>query len=120
MSWDTPDTYGQPEKFGLEIVGDISWDDEPYQFDFTVVWKDPKTGEMFYARDSGCSCPSPFEEYTSREKLTPIESFQSFSDMITKSVEEAKKDTYYRSETDKNRVEASALELLQKVRAAQQ
>lgn len=120
MGYDAPDVYNQREKFGLEIVGDISWDAEPYQFDLTVVWRDPKTGEMFYARDSGCSCPQPFEEYTSREKLTPIESFHEFSDMITKSVEILKEDTYYHSETDTSRVEASALELLQKVRAAQQ
>lgn len=60
--------YYSPEKFGLETVGEIHWTDEPYQFDFTVVWKAGK-GKYYIASDSGCSCPSPFEDYNSVESL---------------------------------------------------
>lgn len=52
--------YYNPEKFGLKILGDIDWSSGYYEFDQTVVWQDEQ-GQMFYAEDSGCSCPSPFE-----------------------------------------------------------
>lgn len=58
------DFYYYPEKLGLLSFGEISHDDEPYQFDITAVWIDAKTGEFAWARDWGCSCPSPFENTT--------------------------------------------------------
>lgn len=54
--------YYNPEAFGLEIVGEIEWDDEPYTFNMTVVWKE-RRGRYWIASDSGCSCPSPFEDF---------------------------------------------------------
>lgn len=68
MGWDRPDLYGQPEAFGVQIVGDASWQADDYNFDFSVVWQSKEDPTLFYwARDSGCSCPSPFEDYTSLE-----------------------------------------------------
>ena len=60
--------YYNPEDFGLTIVDEIEWRDEPYEFDMTVVWKD-KSGKYWIASDSGCSCPSPFETYDTLESL---------------------------------------------------
>ena len=68
MSMFEPDVYYNPERFGLTPVGDIEWAGESYQFDITAVWKD-KDGTFYWADDTGCSCPSPFEDYTSIEKL---------------------------------------------------
>lgn len=63
--------YSEPEKFGLEIVGEI--EDEPdYSFDMFVVWKDNK-GSLYYGQDSGCSCPSPFENIESVSELEKID-----------------------------------------------
>lgn len=59
MSWDN-NVYYSPEKFGLTQVECIDFSDGCYQFDYLVVWKDAE-GRLFYAEDSGCSCPSPFE-----------------------------------------------------------
>lgn len=56
-----PNIYYNPEQFGLEVVGEVEWSDENYQFDTTVVWRDKETGVIYYASDSGCSCPTPFE-----------------------------------------------------------
>lgn len=65
MGYSTPDVYYQPEKFDLTIVGEI--EQEPcYSFDKLVVWQHAD-GRLFYADDHGCSCPSPFENYTSLE-----------------------------------------------------
>lgn len=51
--------YGDmPE--GVTFIGDIEWDNEAYQFDMTGIWK-TKRGEYWIGDDSGCSCPSPFE-----------------------------------------------------------
>jgi hypothetical protein len=69
MGWNEPDLYNQPEKFGLEIIGDIDWSMESYQFNMTVVLVDPSTGLFYTIDDAGCSCPSPFENHTSRTDL---------------------------------------------------
>lgn len=52
--------YYHPESVGLYIVmeNDIAGS---YEFDMCVLWKHLATGRLFYAFDSGCSCPSPFE-----------------------------------------------------------
>ncbi|QIN94148.1 hypothetical protein PP459_gp085 [Streptomyces phage Wakanda] len=68
MSWNAPDPYYNPEAFGLELVGSIDWDYEDYSFNLTAVWK-AKRGEYYIGDDSGCSCPSPFEEVTKLEEL---------------------------------------------------
>lgn len=54
------DIYYNPEKFGLEIVGQFDWAEPDYSFDLCVVWKE-KRGRYWVGNDSGCSCPSPFE-----------------------------------------------------------
>lgn len=60
--------YYHPEKHGLTVVAEIEYSDACYQFDTRVVWKDAE-GNFYTARDSGCSCPTPFEEYTTIESL---------------------------------------------------
>lgn len=61
--------YYHPEDFDLKIFATI--EDEPYyDFNITVILQD-KQGNLFYAQDSGCSCPSPFENHK-YEDLMPI------------------------------------------------
>ena len=60
--------YYHPEKSGLETVGEIEWSEPDWSFDLTVVWKKTR-GEYYLASDSGCSCPVPFDDYTSVESL---------------------------------------------------
>lgn len=67
MGYNDPDLYNQPEKFGIKIIGTVEWSEPCYSFDTTVVAEgvDPD-GVIYYVfSDSGCSCPSPFESYTS-------------------------------------------------------
>lgn len=61
--------YYDPAKFGLEPVGEIEWSSGSYESALTVVWKRISDGRLVYAEDSGCSCPSPFED-TGIEDLT--------------------------------------------------
>lgn len=65
--WDT-NVYYSPEKFGLKVVAEIDYSSGDYQFDRRVVWSD-KDGFLYTARDAGCSCPTPFEDYTSLATL---------------------------------------------------
>lgn len=72
MGYDTADVYYQPDKFGLVPVAEIDYSDGSYQFDLRVVWRHDD-GTLYTARDSGCSCPSPFEDYTSLEHLDTLD-----------------------------------------------
>ena len=66
--------YNSPEKHGLKVIfsNDIAGS---YEFDTVVVWKSLTEEKYFWAHDSGCSCPMPFENFNSVEDLTPIEIF---------------------------------------------
>lgn len=88
MSWDN-NVFYSPEKFGLEIVETIDFSDGYYQFDYLVVFKS-EDGRWFYAEDSGCSCPSPFEGMGMPD-LTRVEGPE---DIISR-MEFRIKDSYY-------------------------
>lgn len=60
--------YYDPSDFGLEVVGEIERSDGCYQFDMVVVWKQTR-GKYWIGQDSGCSCPSPFEDVTDINEL---------------------------------------------------
>lgn len=60
--------YYSPEKFDLSPVAKLERYDASYEFDMIAVWKH-KDGRVLWATDSGCSCPSPFEDYHSIEQL---------------------------------------------------
>ena len=67
--------YYNPEKFGLEEVGKVEWAEPCYSFDTTVVWRRSCDGQLLYASDSGCSCPSPFEDFGVGD-LTPVSAWE--------------------------------------------
>ncbi len=75
MGYGVPDVYYQPEAFGLVPVAEIDYSDGCYQFDIRAVWKHTETGRLYTARDSGCSCPSPFEEFTKLELLDEVDMY---------------------------------------------
>lgn len=60
MSYET-NVYYHPEKSKLTVVAEWEFSDRSYCFDTRVVWRNDR-GELVTARDSGCSCPSPFED----------------------------------------------------------
>lgn len=55
--------YYNPKNCGLEIVATLDEPDLSYEYNTFLVVKDIYTGRLFYATDSGCSCPTPFENY---------------------------------------------------------
>jgi hypothetical protein len=52
--------YSNPEKHKLKIVAELEYSSGSYEFDTRVVWQG-EDGRLWTARDSGCSCPTPFE-----------------------------------------------------------
>lgn len=78
MSYDTNPFYN-PDEFDppLTLEASVSLNDEAYQFEYLAVWSlksDPT--RFFTASDSGCSCPTPFEDFNKLEDLTPVGQFQ--------------------------------------------
>lgn len=68
--WDF-NPYHNPANCGLEILA-VAEDDEPWQFDLLVLWRDLDSGRFFVGADSGCSCPSPFEDVRSVADLSEV------------------------------------------------
>jgi hypothetical protein len=81
--------YYYPDKFGLEQVEMIDYSSGDYCFDYRVIWRD-KDGRLYTARDSGCSCPTPFERYTSVDALDPYD----YESIRREAIEEGKHEWY--------------------------
>ena len=75
--------YYNPEKCGLELVAvldaDLSW-----EFDMVLCLRDLETKKLYLASDSGCSCPTPFEDFRSLSDLTPIENIDQVREATNK------------------------------------
>jgi len=56
--------YHDPKGAGVSILAVIEWQNEPYQFDMTLVVRRLTDDALFYLEDKGCSCPLPFEDRT--------------------------------------------------------
>lgn len=66
------DVYGSPEKYDLEIVDVLDDPNACYRFDMLVVWRHMLSGKVYWFTDSGCSCPSPFEDCRAVEDLEEL------------------------------------------------
>lgn len=76
--------YGSPEKFGLKIVSVVGHMD--YDFNMCVVWQSAiftDSPAHYYGFDSGCSCPSPFENIFSIKDLHCLRDFEPFEREVT-------------------------------------
>jgi hypothetical protein len=80
-----------PKECGLEQVAYIEWGEQSYSFDETYVWRDLATGLLYFASDSGCSCPSPFEDYHTLSSLERLVSMDQVDALLA-----AHKDNYNR------------------------
>lgn len=83
MSWGNPNPYYDPEKFDLAIVHEIDDPNASYEYETMVLWRHAD-GRLFYATDSGCSCPTPFEDFKTLNDLTELTdaTFPQFVDAI--------------------------------------
>lgn len=74
--------YYSPELCGLEIFDEINQEDLCYEYNTLCIWKKLDDNTLWYDSDSGCSCPTPFEE--NRHDLRPIivDNFYNFNQEI--------------------------------------
>ena len=72
-----PDWREDDEPTEYTYLGEIEWSYQSWEFDITGVFRKDSTGELFYATDSGCSCPSPWDR-TTEDDLTLITRPQDF------------------------------------------
>lgn len=56
-----PNIYYSPEAHGLKTLVSVDFADS-YEFEILLALVDPETSVVYLATDSGCSCPSPFEQ----------------------------------------------------------
>lgn len=64
--------YYHPEKYGLRTIGELD-PAESYEFDTFVVFQEVEGDRRFFwAHDSGCSCPTPFEDLAGIGDLTRL------------------------------------------------
>ena len=59
MEWINP--YENPEDLGLEML-EFYEPNLSYKYNALCFWA-TRTGQVYSASDSGCSCPRPFENY---------------------------------------------------------
>lgn len=127
MSWNDKNLYYDPEHFGLTVIGELNDPEASWSFDTFVVWKHEETGTIYWARDSGCSCPSPFDIYTSLGTATKVISMHDFIDAVKEYFDSVapysgnyeSRETWETSSHEKNSfntLKADALELIRLVR----
>lgn len=66
--------YYNPEKLDLELISFYE-DGLSYEYNTLCFWA-TKDGHVYTASDSGCSCPTPFENYsgdTQRDVIQGLE-----------------------------------------------
>ena len=73
--------YYHPEVHGLKVVASLEYSSGSYEFDTRVVWRH-ESGIVVTARDSGCSCPTPFEDYEGLYDLEHLYEPRQFDELI--------------------------------------
>jgi len=72
----------QSDKCGFIHIFECSQPDMSYEFNTYLVLKDIETSKFYGTGDSGCSCPTPFEDITRMSQLTRIESKERLMDEL--------------------------------------
>lgn len=73
--------YYSPEKCGLKIIDEID-NSGSYEYDKLVVWQKLDDKTIWYDTDSGCSCPSPFEDHGHELKQITKDTFYNFQQAL--------------------------------------
>lgn len=111
--------YYDPEKLGLKIVGVLDQPDLSYEYNTFVVWQHEDSKRLFYATDTGCSCPTPFEEYNfespDNNTLTEIKAGDSWNSFVNDVSNFCNED--WRSIENRNIPQSEKDDLISKVKA---
>lgn len=67
-----PNPYYEPEACGLELLLEFDEPNLSYEYNTLLFFKDLETGDIYCVEDSGCSCPTPFENVRSLADMTLV------------------------------------------------
>lgn len=86
--------YYSPELCGLSIFDEINTADS-YEYDMFVIWRKLDDNTLWWDSDSGCSCPTPFDNGDHGHELTQIteDTFYNF-DLALKNHSDIKTEDY--------------------------
>jgi hypothetical protein len=75
--------YYEPEALGLTLVSQVELSEPSWSFDTLACWADSE-GHFYLGTDSGCSCPTPFENYNGLDDLTgPLTAEQAIAESVS-------------------------------------
>ena len=74
--------YYNPEAGGLTLIGELDDENASYSYDTLIVLRDDVTGDLYAVADSGCSCPTPFEDVRSFADMTPIKTLDELKTFV--------------------------------------
>jgi hypothetical protein len=66
--------YYNPQNAGVRPVAALDVYDPDWDFDIFIVIQGPD-GKVYVGNDSGCSCPTPFEDHTFPQDFTEVQSW---------------------------------------------
>lgn len=79
MKFNNNNPYYSPEKCGLGIFDEIDTG-AAYEFDMFIIWEKLDDKTLWWATDSGCSCPTPFEDHREDDlKEITLDNFEEFT-----------------------------------------
>lgn len=107
--------YYDPEKYGLTLVAEADFAGA-YEFSTHLVFR-KQDGSLGYVFDSGCSCPTPFED-TDVDDLKPVSDLNELAAWV-RAEEEYEFDADEDNEYRRGPAEQLLGEFLDKVREAQ-
>ena len=74
MSYYETNPYYSPANVGAEMVAILDVSPPDWSFDMVILLRKVSDGTLWVAHDSGCSCPTPFENHTFTDSFVPVRS----------------------------------------------
>lgn len=74
--------YYSPKKCGLQIIDALEDPAASYDFSTVVAFRKSRTKRVFIVHDSGCSCPTPFEDVHSLADMSEIRTVKEAREFI--------------------------------------
>lgn len=98
------------DQLGWEKIS-VEFGDNAYEFNTLCFWK-TKTGEVYMAHDSGCSCPVPFKSFEGKTEKAITQKLERVG-----SLEQAKAEFERHHEDEYDRPNTQWVDLVGKLKA---
>lgn len=96
--WEGNPLYN-PSACGLELIDSIDHAGS-YEFSIDALFKDIETSVLYYGRDSGCSCPTPFENTYSLSCMEKVATKSALANLLSQVRSHYKSEYSYSTEIE--------------------